>query len=179
MVERIALREFQAQLAERLRLARTRDVQSASLGVAIGERRYLVDVLDAGEILSIPSIRPVPLARGWFRGMVNLRGVLVTVNDLQQFDGGEPTPLTKESRLLSFGSRFGTNAAVLVTRMLGLRDAAAMRSASVPAHEARAWLGAAWTDETGVVWRELDLERLVHDDRFLAIGRLQENSRSN
>lgn len=172
MVQRIALREFQAQLAERLRQARTRDVQPASLGVAIGSHRYLLDVLDAGEIVSIPTIRRVPLARDWFRGVVNVRGVLVTVNDLQLFGGGEPTPLTKDSRLLTLGGRFGANAAFLATRMLGLRDPRAMRPwQRVGDNDDCDWLGASWIDESGVVWRELVLQRLVRDDRFLGIGR--------
>jgi twitching motility protein PilI len=170
MAERVALRDFQARLAERLRAAQTTPSQSAKLGLQIGTERYLVDLADAGEIVPIPEITVVPLTKSWFRGVVNLRGNLFAVTDLQLFAGAAPTALDKESRVLSFGTRLSFNAAILVTRMLGLRNSRTMRVQESVASDAP-WAGTRFIDDAGSSWRELRLDRLARDERFLLVGR--------
>jgi twitching motility protein PilI len=166
------LRQFQARLTERLRQA---DVSPrvARLGLLIGERRWLVDLAEAGEIVPMPSsITPVPLAQAWFRGLVNLRGALYGVTDLQVFAGGPPTPVLRESRLLAFGASMQLNAALIVSRMLGLHDPGGWREpegeADVPDGT---WVGRALVDGEGRAWHELSLARLAGDERFLSAGR--------
>ena len=148
---------------------------AARLGVMIGERRWLVDLADAGEIVPVPGIVPVPLTRDWFRGVVNLRGALHTVVDLARFSGGTSTAVDKDARLLALAPRLQFNATVLVSRMLGLRSTASMtRDERAPAAgEAGTptWVGPTWLDETGTAWQELSLARLVHDERFQLVGR--------
>lgn len=125
------LREFQARLSERLRKATSTDL-AARLGLMIGDERFLVDLSEAGEIVAIPSvIAPVPHTRDWFRGLVNLRGVLFAVSDLSRLAGHGPTPLTRESRLLAVAARLNFNAAILVSRMLGLHNIGSMLSTTV------------------------------------------------
>lgn len=173
------LRQFQARLSERLRQA---DVapRVARLGLLIGGQRWLVDLSEAGEIVPWPmAITPVPLTAPWFRGLVNLRGVLFGVSDLDRFAGGGATPLSRDSRLLAFGASLNLNAALLVSRMLGLHDPADWRAAEdegaqgqVPAPEqAPAWAGRSLVDGEGRTWRELSLARLAADERFLCAGR--------
>lgn len=123
------LRQFQARLSERLRQAGNAP-RAAKLGLMIGARRWLVDLAEAGEIVPLPSaITPVPLTADWFRGIVNLRGALFAVSDLRRFAGGAPTPVTRESRLLAFSTSLDLNAALLVSRMLGLHDPGGWREA--------------------------------------------------
>lgn len=173
------LREFQERLAERLRQAESAP-RTARLGLLIGERRWLVDLAEAGEISPVPAtIAAVPLTHAWFVGLVNLRGTLHAVSDLQRFAGGEATPLGKESRLLSLSAASGINAAVLVTRMLGLHDTRDWQA--VPPEEARdghdpgaqrpIWVGRGLRDAAGEQWVELSLARLACDPRFLAANR--------
>jgi twitching motility protein PilI len=179
------LRQFQARLSERLRQA---DVapRVARLGLLIGAQRWLVDLSEAGEIVPWPvAITPVPLTAPWFRGLVNLRGVLFGVSDLDRFAGGETTPLSRDSRLLAFGASLNLNAALLVSRMLGLHDpagwqvaddrdaqglVAAPEQVSAP-DQAPAWAGRTLIDGEGRTWRELSLARLAADERFLCAGR--------
>lgn len=170
MAERVALKDFQARLAERLRAAQTAPTQSAKLGLQIGNERFLVDLADAGEIVPIPDITAVPLTKSWFRGVINLRGNLFAVTDLQLFGGGAPTSVDKDSRVLSFGARLSFNAAILVTRMMGLRNARTMRVQDSGSAEAP-WAGTRYVDDAGGSWRELRLDRLVRDERFLLVGR--------
>ena len=52
MADRKNLREFQARLSERLRQAASGPAQAARLGVQIGERRLLIELSEAGEIVA-------------------------------------------------------------------------------------------------------------------------------
>jgi twitching motility protein PilI len=164
------MREFQAKLDERIRQAGTAPDLAARLGLMIGESRWLVDLSEAGEIVPMPMpILPVPLTRDWLLGLVNLRGVLFALADLQRFCGDEPTATGKDARLLAFAPRLGFNAAIVVSRMLGLRNAASMRAEEAEA--GAAWIGRTLIDGEGKRWRELSLQRLAADGRFLMVGR--------
>ncbi len=164
------LREFQERLSERLKNAGGAS-RSAQLGLAIGDQRWLVDLAEAGEIVPIPSqITPVPLTRDWFRGLVNLRGSLFGVADLMRFSGDVFTPVSKESRLLALAGSLNLNAAILVSRMLGLHDASGWRPDPTRAHWA-AWAGRCLIDGDGRDWYELSLSRLAGDEQFLTVGR--------
>ena len=164
-------------------------VRRARLGLAIGEQHWLVDLSQAGEIVPVPeTIVAVPLTRDWLLGLVNLRGALHTVIDLQRFAGLGRTQPGKDARLLAFGGRLNFNAAILVTRMLGLRDLGAMQrvpdapeqaadeagrsDAARPADPVRpSWIGPTRIDADGRRWRELDLARLASSRDFLLVGR--------
>lgn len=151
----------------------------ARLGLMVGDQRWLLDLSQAGEIVPIPdAIVPVPLTRDWLLGLVNLRGALYTVVDLRRFAGVGRTEPGKESRLLPFSNRLHVNAAILVTRMLGLRNLTAMRLADAtveplcgPGGRRLDWIGTAWVDADGQVWRELELEKLAASSEFLMVGR--------
>jgi twitching motility protein PilI len=175
---RTKLREFQAELAERLRVARsTPSAQSRlALRVAHGgeESNYLIDLPEAGEILAVPEVTAVPLTRPWYRGLANVRGGLVSVIDLGMYLSGVPTDLDKDSRVLSFSPDLKFNAGILVTRMLGLRgttqlsenrDAVDQDGAPKPQ-----WIGRTLIDQDGVRWSELHLGILAAEERFLQIS---------
>lgn len=176
------LREFQAELAERLRRAQTAPLASNRLGLAIGSRRLLVDLADAGEILVVPDITPVPLTKDWYRGLANVRGNLVSVIDLSLFAGGPATPLDKESRVLALASDLGSATGILVSRMLGLRSAADLtatpESNDAPTGRDPAtrdlfapWLRGRFVDAQRGAWHQLDLAALTGDARFLDVAR--------
>lgn len=170
-----SLREFQVRLSERLRQAASAPSQSARLGVQVGERSLLVDLSEVGEIVALSgAITPVPLTHEWFRGLVNLRGSLYGVSDLARFEGRDPTPMTKSTRLLAFAPRLNVNGAIVVDRMLGLQGTATLAEAQPTEPKgtpAPAWLGRDWIDADGRRWTELKLEELAGDERFLAVNR--------
>lgn len=163
------LRDFEAHLAERLRHAGEAQ-HTARLGLLIGEQPWLVELSEAGEIVPIPTIAPVPLARDWFRGLVNLRGTLFGVTDLQRFAGGVPTAITKESRLLALGASLNVDAAIVVSRMLGLHDPSEWQVDDTAAPPAP-WAGRCLIDHQGRRWHELSLARLAADEQFLSAAR--------
>lgn len=170
------LREFQTSLSEKLRRAKTTPLAVNRLGIQVGPHRLLVDLADAGEILAVPDITPVPLTRNWYRGLANVRGNLLGVVDLSVFAGGPPTAIDKESRVLAFSADLRFSVGILVSRMLGLRSAADLVEGPAidPAAEAEPfapWIRAAFVDDRGARWQELDLAALTADERFVDIAR--------
>ena len=143
------------------------------LALMIGEDRYLVELAEAGEIVPMPSasIMQVPLTRDWFLGVVNVRGALFTVVDLARFMGGNFTPLSKESRLLTLSPSLTFNATLVVSRMLGLRNVAAMTAVPEKQIIDKPWLSEQFRDAEWQSWRRLSLSKLVSSSSFLMVGR--------
>lgn len=166
--KKIRLHEFQSYLAARL--AGTSDRSSAGLlGLQAGSDYWLVDLADSGEIVPLSPLTDVPLTKPWFAGIVNIRGNLYSVVDLSAFLGKEATPRNGSSRLLLVGTRYGSNAALLVTRMIGLRNIEAL-NAEPPDPQAPVWAHQAYTDNEGRRWRKLRVRDLLADDKFMDIG---------
>lgn len=161
------LREFQSQLVERMQAARTgADTHVNQLGLLIGSQRWLLPLQQAGEIVSVGTITPVPLTQDWFLGVTNIRGNLVTVVDYARFCGESPSVVDKDSRIIAFAPALSFNAGLLVSRVLGLRNMAQMQehagegAQQPPGH----------IDQDGHIWRQLDLAAAAVDPRFLQIG---------
>jgi twitching motility protein PilI len=94
---------------------------------------------------------------------------LYSVVDFSAYQGFEPTPQNVESRLLLLNSRYMGNAALLVTRMLGLRNVDDFSDKGAEALP-RTWISAQYSDKGGASWNQLDLARLVEQEEFLEIG---------
>ena len=89
--------------------------------------------------------------------------------DFSAFQGREATPQNTSSRLLLIGARHGSNAALLVTKMLGLRNAEDLTAVPVDG-DVPPWACQAFTDWEGRHWRLLDVRELLADERFMDIG---------
>ena len=126
-------------------------------------------MFQSAEIVPLTPLTAVPLTQPWFAGIANIRGNLYSVVDFSAFQGKEATPQNSGSRLLLIGTRHGSNAALLVTRMLGLRNIDDLVPAAAQA-DGEPWAGEAYTDNEGHRWRRLDVRRLLSDERFLEIG---------
>lgn len=185
MAKRLSLREFQAGLAERLTSAARGTSSRALLGVQAGDTYWLLGLADAGEIVplsalsSLTPLTPVALTKPWFVGLVNIRGVLYGVVDFALFQGGEPTPLNEDARLLLIGTRHGSNSALLVSRTLGLKnpDDLTCVAEAAAADTASPWVGATYTDKQAEQnaaiprWRQLRIQPLLAHPTFLDIAR--------
>lgn len=166
MASRTSLRDYQRELAERLRSAGAGHSPS-KLGLQVGDESWLVDLADAGEVLPVPPITPVPLTRAWFRGVANIRGNLYSVVDFPAFLGRAPVAAGEQARLLLIGERFRLGAALLVDRSLGLRNAGQLQAVE---GDPAPWARAHYTDADGRQWKELDLPQLAQHADFLAVG---------
>jgi twitching motility protein PilI len=165
---RTRLRQYQEELLERVQAARTGSgARTHQLGVEIGGERYLLDLLEAGEIVPVPPLTSVPLTQPWYLGLANIRGSLVGVVDLARYfreprgqQGAEPAARGPAARLVTFAPVLGLPCGFLVTRVHGLRQAADM-------HPQDGRL----VDADGNAWTTLALAPLARDERFLHVGR--------
>lgn len=130
---------------------------------------WLINLAEAGEIMPVPALTPVPLTRHWYAGLANARGTLVSVIDFSGFATGYGTPRGTENRLVLLNARLGINVSLLVSRMLGLRNPRDFTKAP-SADQSAPWEGERWTDQSGFQWRELRLARLVALPEFLQVG---------
>lgn len=168
---RTRLREFQTQLVERMQAAGSgAQTQARQLGVMIGDMRCLLNLQEAGEIVSVGAITEVPLTRAWFLGLTNIRGNLVSVVDLAHFAGLPLTPIDKECRIVAFAPGLSFNGGLLVSRVLGLRNVAEMQAQELSEQDTMPWATRRYLDGDSQVWTELDLSAIVQDPRFLHVG---------
>jgi len=168
VAKQISLREFQQGLAQRLREAQTEAEPTSRLGVLAGSTNWLLKLDDAGGMLPLPEFPGVPLTKTWSLGLRTLRGVVASVVDFAAFMGGGHTVRTPDCRLLLIAERFHSFSGLMISRMLGLKNVQTMQ----PVEKAsdRPWIGAAYHDEDGRLWYELDMGALVAHDDFLQVG---------
>lgn len=165
------LRDFQSQLLARMQAARGNAVSSTNqLGVMIGQTRYLINLRDAGEIVSMGQIFPVPLTRRWYLGLRNIRGNLVSVIDIQRFQGQSMVEIGADCRIIAFSAKLTLNASLLVSKVLGLRNVSEMRLLESTADQPVAWLQRSYVDDQNQHWFELSLAKLIKDSDFLHIS---------
>jgi twitching motility protein PilI len=165
---KLSLRDFQQDLVERLKGAAESAAPSARLGVQSGAENLLLRLDESGEVLPVPVVSPVPLTRAWFLGLANIRGNLYSVIDFALFMGGEATPRTADARIVLVAERYQVNAALLINRMLGLRNLQQLQKDDEA--PAAPWIAASYRDQSGGAWRELAVGELVRHQDFLQAG---------
>lgn len=164
MSKRFNLREFQQTVLDRLQaqVAGGGD-QASTLGVQIGQEYWLVDMADISEVLPLPPLTQVPLTKPWYCGVANVRGNLYSIADISVYLGGTSTAHEGQSRVLLAGQKFAFNTGLLVSRVLGLRNAKDWER-NEQNGEVRL------LDGNGQAWRKLDLVELLQQPEFLQIG---------
>ena len=163
MSKRLNLREFQQNLIDRLQVTELPDSRASVLAVLIAERNWLVDMADIAEVLPLPYLAVVPLTKSWFLGVANVRGNLYGVTDLAAYEKAGAASGNATNCVLLVSERFAFNAALLVDRVLGLRDTQNWKKNEVYGQ-------VEYLDETGASWVKLDVQGLLQQAEFLQIG---------
>src|SRR5690606_19413899 len=91
------------------------------VGFRLGKRRLAVSFADIVEIITCPTLTPVPGGQQWLLGIANIRGTLLPVVDLKQFLDGERTVLHETTRMLVV-RQSGGNVGVLFDELYGQRN---------------------------------------------------------
>jgi twitching motility protein PilI len=173
MANRQALRELQDRLAQRLQAARAQGAAQSWLAIEAGAKQYLVPLSQAGEIFPYTNAQAVPYTQEWFLGVANLRGGLYGIVELAGYLSGAVVARTElrrqESRLLAFNPALETNCALVIDRLLGLRNPQAFLSAEA-VNDPASPVAQKLLDTQGGEWLELDLQRMSQDVRFLTVG---------
>jgi twitching motility protein PilI len=163
MSKRLNLREFQQNLIDRLQMTDISESRVSTLGVQIAGRKWLVNMTDIGEVLPLPPLTAVPFTKSWFRGVANVRGNLYGVIDMRTYGHSSPVSGDSNNRVLLVSERHAFNAALLVDRVLGLRDAGNWQNNEVNGQ-------IEYHDESGAAWFQLDVTGLLEQSDFLQIG---------
>lgn len=169
MSKRFSLREYQENMLGRMEKASAQSQADARLGIEVGGKNWLIDLAETAEVLPVPVINSIPLARGWLCGVANVRGNLMSVVDLQAFMGEGAQILTPLSRILPIHPRILPHSALLVGRMLGIKHLAEMTQ-QADQEGVPTWCAARYQDAAGRVWGELDIKLLAAEPAFLQTG---------
>lgn len=177
MAKRQSLKELQERLAQRLTAAKSEALTATWLAIEAGGRRYLLPLVQSGEIFPWSTVQAVPYTKSWYVGVANLRGGLHGVVDLadlvQGSARGSMRPaerITSESRLVSLHGALGLNAVLWIDRLLGLRNPGAFNAIGERPAEAPGYVTRVLVDAQGQDWQELDLQVLVSEPEFLAVA---------
>jgi twitching motility protein PilI len=163
MSKRLNLREFQQRVIDRMQDKDLSAARISTLGVQIAGQNWLVEMTDISEVLPLPPLTPIPFAKPWFRGVANVRGNLYGVTDMASYQHGSAASGDINNRVLLVAGHYAFNAALLVDRVLGLRDARDWQQDDENEQ-------AGYRDEQGARWRTLDVPGLLEQAEFLQIG---------
>lgn len=163
-----SLRAFQEELSRRIVDAGTVVRKDVRLVVKTGSSGWLIRLPDAGELVPPPEVTPVPLTQPWFRGLANIRGTLYAVVDFCAFTGDTPIEAKAGARLMLVGQRYGNNCALLVERVIGLRNLADF--SEIERTRSERWAGSQYRDTDGQRWCELEIEALLQAPEFARVG---------
>ncbi len=164
-----SLREFQAQLNERLKGA-TRGQLASKLCLAAGGRSWMVDLTEINEFVTVDALLPVPWTQPWFLGLANIRGLIYGCTDLAAFAGGTAAATYAGVNLITVNPRLGINAALVIDRTLGLRNPVQFTPAGAPESAPHPWIQQQWRDADGQTYLEISLEKLVQTPGFLDVA---------
>jgi len=120
--------ELLKELEKRSRAVTASNVPEASagrewVGVAfrMGGETFLVAREETREVLGYPAVvTRIPGAKGWVKGLANVRGALMPMLDLRQFLGSGPTASGRNTRIVVVNHR-DIPAGLMVDEVLGFR----------------------------------------------------------
>jgi purine-binding chemotaxis protein CheW len=82
--------------------SRVVDAASQYLTFTLGEEVFAMDIRTVREIIQVGPMTTVPLMPGFVRGVINLRGAVVPVIDLQARFGRRPASVGKKTCIVIF-----------------------------------------------------------------------------
>lgn len=165
------LREFQQGLAQRLQQAQRAPAGSgACIAVVTGKRRWLFELAQVSEVISVPRMFAVPFTQAWYLGLFNHRSQLTGAIDLEAFSTGAAAAQCASDRLLVLSPALPLRCAVRVAQVTGIVAAERVRpdagEGGLPAWARSVRLGG----EDGT-WAAVDALALCRDPAFIAIAR--------
>jgi twitching motility protein PilI len=163
MAKRFSLREFQQNVLNRLQEQATAGDRIATLGVQVGADNWLVDMTEISEVLEVPKMTVVPLTKPWYRGVANVRGNIYGIIDLAAYSSHGETTQDAQSRVLLLGQKYSFNAGLLISRVLGLRNARDWQRSEEDGIER-------YQDDSGQMWTKLNIKQLLQQPEFMQIG---------
>ncbi len=164
------LRDFQQQLAQRLQQAtavrgQTQDCIAASTAA----RHWLFDLASTAEVIAVPALTTVPFTLPWYLGLINHRGELAGVVDLDGLCGAPIQPWCATDRLLVLASALPVRCAIRLSHLAGIVDRQVMRQTARDRSLAD-WSPLSFEGTDGVRRAWVDIDALMRDPAFIDIG---------
>lgn len=135
----------------------------ATLGIIVGQESWLVDMADISEVLAAPDLTVVPLTKHWYSGVANVRGNIYSIADLGAYMDYGLTAHDAQSRVLLIGQKYNFNTGLLVSKVLGLRNATDWQRSEEDGV-------VFYHDSSGQLWKKLDIRQLIQQPEFIQIG---------
>ncbi len=141
----------------------------SGIGFKVGEDHLVSVVDDINEVVILPELIRIPGIDTWVLGLVNIRSNLIPAIDLKQYLFGEPSRITKHSRMLIINQP-GGQAGLVVDEVFGQRH-----------FQQKMWQSLTQVDESetrllsycekffnqeDINWHVFLVDRLVHDVQF-------------
>ncbi len=164
------LRDFQQQLSRRLQQAASlRGTVKDCVAGATATRHWLFELACIAEVIAVPAMTAVPFTRPWYLGLVNHRGDLAGVIDLDGLTGAPVPPPHERDRLLVLSPALPVRCALRVAQLGGTVDRASLRAAAAdPALPA--WASMRYEDAAGTPHSRVDIDALLCDPEFIDIS---------
>lgn len=139
-----------------------------AIAFRIGSRHFVTPLNETREVFPVPEqITPVPKSQRWVLGIVNLRGELLPVFDLNQFLHDKAFKLNKRSRIIVINDS-DTISGVAVDEVFGLKHFQ-QQPAPLPAAETTelAPYLTGMIHQQEIDWQVFSFRHLISDPRFL------------
>lgn len=155
-------------------LPKREDKQPTFTGIAfrLGEFILISPLGEIQEILETPVVTFVPHAKRWIRGVANVRGRLLPINDLRLYVGMAQANVATQNRLLIV-NRGSITAGLIVDGVIGQRhffDDERVPTPSLQDHPLAVYLRGRTYRKEGEYWLEIDLQKLISTSQFLQVG---------
>lgn len=140
------------------------------IGFKINDFSLLAKMDEVSEILPPPETIRVPGVKQWVKGLANIRGSLMPVLDMNAFLFGEPTRLSKNSRVLIIDI-LGVAAGLLVEEVYGLRrfkPEEHVQQSDPNTTSISHYLAGVFVDQVRR-WNVFSVEKLVKTDQFIRV----------
>lgn len=101
----------------------------------LGSTQFVAPLGDIAEVLALPDVTPVPLAKSWMAGIANIRGRLLPIVNLSEFVGLPPSPVRSRDQKLLVIDQPKLFSGLVVDEVLGIPNlwSASLRAGSVVA----------------------------------------------
>ncbi len=125
------------------------------------------------EVVACGELSPLPLAKSWVRGMMDIRGEIYTVVDFADFLSQEKTDVTKACHLILLPDHHLKSALLLAGRVRFQSFAMNLPIASIETLDSKltSYLSSVLIDEDKR-WGVIDVHALSNSQPFLCISRV-------
>ena len=160
-------RQHAQSLPQQIEVKQTWD----GVGFRLGEMQLVAEMSQVKEILTHISLCRLPGVKPWVRGVANVRGNILPILDLSGLVLGQPSKMTRRSRVLVL-QHHGVRAGLVVDEVLGMRHFLEEEfSSSVERLPAPLQQHASGVyNQSGEIWGVLDIHGLMEKPEFMTVA---------